>query len=62
MGVEPEHLKTIVPLKKNHDANVDVIRKETQYQGVSVIIAERACVRLTRDQKDEIKLKIASLN
>ncbi len=62
LGVEPEHLKTIVPLKKNHDANVDVIRKETQYKGVSVIIAERACVRLTRDQKEEIKLKVAALN
>ena len=62
LGVKPEHLKTIVPLKKNHDANVDVIRKETEHQGVSVIIAERACVRLSRDQKEEIKFKIASLN
>jgi indolepyruvate ferredoxin oxidoreductase alpha subunit len=62
LGVKQEHLKTIVPLKKNHDKNVDIIREESNYQGVSVIISERPCVRLSRDQKDEIKFKIASLN
>jgi indolepyruvate ferredoxin oxidoreductase alpha subunit len=62
IGVDPEHLKTIVPLKKNHDKNVSVLRTELQYKGVSVIISQRPCVRLSRDKKEEIKLKIASLN
>ena len=62
LGVKPEHLKEIVPLKKNHDSNVDVIRDEIKYKGVSVIISERPCVQLSRDQKIEIKQKIAALN
>jgi len=62
LGVKKEHLKTIVPLKKNHDENVEILRKESNYQGVSVIISERPCIRLTRNQKEHIKLKIASLN
>ena len=62
IGVHPDHLKTIVPLKKNHKENVEVLRNELKYKGVSVIISERACVRLSRDQKENIKAKIASLN
>ncbi len=62
IGVEPEHLITIIPLKKNHDKNVEILRKEIWHKGVSVIISQRACVRLSRDKKEEIKQKIASLN
>jgi len=62
IGVDPNHLKLVVPLKKNHKEIVEVLRKELNYEGVSVIIAQRACVRLSRDKKEEIKQKIASLN
>ncbi|MCC8361469.1 thiamine pyrophosphate-dependent enzyme [Salinimicrobium sediminilitoris] len=62
IGVHPDHLKTIVPLKKNHQENVEVLRNELKYKGVSVIISERPCVRLSRDQKEQIKARIASLN
>jgi len=62
IGVAPEHVKTMVPLKKNHKENVALLRNEIQYKGVSVIISERPCVRLSRDKKEEIKLKIAALN
>ena len=62
LGVHPDHLKKMIPLKKNHDENVALLRNELKYKGVSVIIAERACVRLSRDQKEEIKAKIASLS
>ncbi len=62
LGVHPDHLKTIVPLKKNHEENVEVLRNELKYKGVSVIISERPCVRLSRDQKEQIKARIASLN
>ena len=62
IGVKPDHLKTMIPLKKNHDSNVELLRGELQYKGVSVIISERPCVRLSRDQKEEIKSKIASLS
>lgn len=62
IGVHPDHLKTIVPLKKNHEENVEILRNELQYKGVSVIISERPCVRLSRDQKIQIKARIASLD
>jgi indolepyruvate ferredoxin oxidoreductase alpha subunit len=61
IGVHPDHLKTIVPLKKNHEENVELLRNELNYKGVSVIISERPCVRLSREQKEEIKAKISSL-
>lgn len=62
IGVAPEHVKTIIPLKKNHQDNVNILRDEILYKGVSVIISERPCVRLSRDKKEEIKEKIASLH
>jgi indolepyruvate ferredoxin oxidoreductase alpha subunit len=62
IGVDPKHLITMVPLKKNHDENVKLLKKEIQYEGVSVIISQRPCVRLSRDKKEQIKQRIASLN
>lgn len=62
LGVSPDHLKMIVPLRKNFDQNLSVLKNEIQHKGVSVIISERPCVRLSKDKKLEIKKKIASLN
>ncbi len=45
VGVEEEHLKLIVPLKKNLKKNIEIIRNEINYKGVSVIIAQRECVK-----------------
>jgi indolepyruvate ferredoxin oxidoreductase alpha subunit len=45
IGVEPEHLITLTPLKKNHEENVDIILRELEYSGVSVIIAQRECIQ-----------------
>lgn len=45
LGVEPDHLKTIIPLKKNHDQNVAVITAEINYKGLSVIISQRECIQ-----------------
>ena len=45
VGVEEEHLKLIVPLKKFMKENIDIIRNEVNYNGVSVIIAQRECVK-----------------
>ena len=61
IGVDKSHLKIITPLRKNHKENVEIIRNEMAYNGVSVIISRRACVRLSRDKKEEIKLKIAEI-
>jgi indolepyruvate ferredoxin oxidoreductase, alpha subunit len=45
IGVEPEHLKILIPLRKNHADNVATIKKELTYDGVSVIIAQRECIQ-----------------
>jgi indolepyruvate ferredoxin oxidoreductase alpha subunit len=45
VGVEEEHLKLIVPLKKNLQQNIEIIKNEINYHGVSVIIAQRECVK-----------------
>ncbi|MBN2656224.1 MAG: indolepyruvate ferredoxin oxidoreductase [Spirochaetales bacterium] len=47
-GVDPAHVRTIVPLPKYHEENVKVIREEVEYDGVSVIIAQRACIHVVK--------------
>lgn len=45
IGVHPDHLHVIVPLKKNHDAIKALIQQEIEYQGVSVIVPCRECIQ-----------------
>ena len=45
LGVEPEHIRTIVPLPKNYPDMEKVIREEVEYHGVSVIISRRECIQ-----------------
>ncbi len=55
IGVLPEHVITIIPLRKNHDENVRIMREEFEYIGVSVIIAARECIQMaTRRKKGEV--------
>ena len=44
LGVEPEHIRDIVPLPKFHEENVKVFEEEVAYQGVSVVIPHRTCI------------------
>jgi indolepyruvate ferredoxin oxidoreductase alpha subunit len=55
LGVPEEHLKTITPLKKNHDLNVDVISKELRHPGISVVISRRECIQTATKRKKEEK-------
>ena len=45
LGVEPEHVRVVVPLPKNMDEITKTIRDEINYNGVSVIIPRRECLR-----------------
>jgi indolepyruvate ferredoxin oxidoreductase alpha subunit len=45
IGVEPEHLRVIVPVKKNFEEMKNMIREEIEYNGVSVIIPRRECIQ-----------------
>jgi indolepyruvate ferredoxin oxidoreductase alpha subunit len=55
IGVDPTHIHTIVPLRKNHDEMVRLFSQEFAYEGVSVIIPRRECIqragRKKRNQK-----------
>ena len=45
VGVEPEHIRVVVPLRKNHEQMVQVLKEELEYEGVSVVIARRECIQ-----------------
>lgn len=45
LGVEPEHVRVVVPLPKNMEEITRTIREEIEYKGVSVIIPRRECVQ-----------------
>ncbi|MBK7627926.1 MAG: indolepyruvate ferredoxin oxidoreductase [Bacteroidales bacterium] len=54
IGVSPDHMHLITPLRKNHEENIEVIKREMEYRGVSVIIASRECIQTaTKRKKDE---------
>ena len=55
IGVEPEHVRTVVPLPKNKAEMEDVIRQEINYHGVSVIVPRRECIQTARRHAKQTK-------
>jgi indolepyruvate ferredoxin oxidoreductase alpha subunit len=51
LGVDPEHVKLIAPLRKHTEENARIIRGEIEYRGVSVIIALRDCIQTLKERK-----------
>ncbi len=51
VGVSKDHIKTIIPLKRNLEENISVLKNELDYNGVSVILASRACVQTLKRNK-----------
>jgi len=45
IGVDETHIRTIIPLKKNLAENAAILKEEFEYNGVSVIISQRACIQ-----------------
>jgi indolepyruvate ferredoxin oxidoreductase alpha subunit len=54
IGVQPEHIRVIIPLRKNLDENVRIMKEEFDYKGLSVIVASRECIQ-TATRKKRIK-------
>ena len=48
LGVEPEHVRVVVPLPKNMEEITRILREEIEYEGVSVIIPRRECIQTLR--------------
>jgi indolepyruvate ferredoxin oxidoreductase alpha subunit len=55
IGVDPDHIHVLTPLKKFHEENVAVMKKELAYQGVSVIIPQRECIQTFARRKRKEK-------
>ncbi len=51
IGVMPEHIRVVVPLKKNYEEMKQVLREEIAYNGVSVIIPRRECIQTLARKK-----------
>ncbi len=51
LGVEPDHIRTVVPLPKNHEEIYATIKAEIDYPGVSVIIPRRECIQTLKRKK-----------
>ena len=45
LGVEPGHVRVVVPLPKHMEEIKQVLREEVAYNGTSVVIARRECIQ-----------------
>lgn len=48
LGVPSEHLLALDPLPKAHERNVEILRREINHHGLSVLIASRPCIQIKR--------------
>ena len=56
IGVEKEHIRTVVPLPRNMEEIKQILREEIAYEGVSVVIPRRECIQtLKRHAKQQKK-------
>jgi len=55
IGVDPDHIRVVVPHHKNHDVMVKMMKEEFEYNGVSVIIPRRECIQtLARKKRNKV--------
>ncbi|MFV0269781.1 MAG: thiamine pyrophosphate-dependent enzyme [Draconibacterium sp.] len=58
VGVDPAHIRMLVPMKKYHELMVKTFEEEMAYEGVSVIIFRRECIQAAaRRLRIERKIK-----
>ena len=58
IGVHPDHVRVVTPLRKNHEDVIKVLKEEIEYEGVSVVIPRRECIVTVKRSKKEIKQKV----
>ncbi|MFO7810704.1 MAG: thiamine pyrophosphate-dependent enzyme, partial [Candidatus Delongbacteria bacterium] len=51
LGVAKDHITRVNPIRKNHEEMVSLIKKEIEYNGVSVIIPTRECMQTLKRKK-----------
>lgn len=61
VGVEKDHIFVLNPSPKYHSENMEIIRKELEYEGVSIIIPRRECIQTAvRNIKDAKKAVVSN--
>ena len=48
LGVPKERIVQIDPVRKEHDKNVELFKREINHKGISVILASRVCIQAAR--------------
>ena len=48
LGVKQEHLVVMDPKPSKHEENTELVRREINHHGLSVIVAARACIQVAR--------------
>jgi len=59
LGVSAEHLHVIEPVPSKHRENVDLLRRELEHRGLSVIVAARPCIHVKRKRREAAALAAA---
>lgn len=58
LGVDGDHIRVLKPLRKHHEENVQIMKEEIEYNGVSVVIPRRECIQtLKKRMRDKFKEK-----
>lgn len=55
VGVDPAHIRVVVPLPKNMEEIKQTLREEVAYKGVSVVIPRRECIQTFKRHSKEKK-------
>jgi indolepyruvate ferredoxin oxidoreductase alpha subunit len=50
VGVDPKHFHVVEPTRKRIAANAEILRREIDHKGVSVIISMRECLKVATDK------------
>lgn len=55
IGVDPAHIRTVIPLPKNMEQIKQMLREEAAYDGVSVVIPRRECIQTLKRHARQTK-------
>jgi len=61
LGVDTRHIIPIDPLRQSQDKNVELMRREIDYRGLSVVIASRPCIHIKRRSSESEPAATAAL-
>jgi len=51
LGIDSDHIKVVTPLRRYHDEIVQVLKKEIEYEGISIVIPRRECVQTAASKR-----------